>query len=59
MKKIFTSVLILGIISCNPLKLDMKHGDKGKSIIAFVHNTHRDWEVELDYPINFSPFVKK
>jgi hypothetical protein len=103
MKKILTSILVLGIISCNPLKkvntdgfthhnefiiykqdtvakltnieysldngklvkeatfklLDMRYGDKGKSIIAFVHNTHRDWEVELDYPISFSPFIKK
>jgi len=39
--------------------LDMKYGDKGIAIIAFVHNTHRDWEVELDYPISFSPFLKK
>lgn len=39
--------------------LDMKYGDKGRSIIAFVHNTHKDWEVELDYPITFSPFIKK
>lgn len=39
--------------------LDMKYGDKGKAIIAFVHNTHKEWEVELDYPIDFSPFVKK
>lgn len=39
--------------------LDMKYGDKGRSIIAFVHNTHKDWEVEIDYPINFSPFINK
>ncbi len=103
MKKILTSILVLGIISCNPLKkvntdgfthhnefiiykqntvakltnieysldngklvkeatfklLDMKYGNKGTSIIAFVNKTHKDWDVELDYPVSFSPFVKK
>ena len=39
--------------------LDMKYGEKGKAIIAYVHNTHKDWEVEIDYPINFSPFINK
>lgn len=39
--------------------LNMRYGEKGRAIIAFVHNTHKDWEVELDYPISFSPFVKK
>lgn len=38
--------------------LDMKYGDKGKSIICFIHNSHKDWEVELDYPLSFSPFIK-
>jgi hypothetical protein len=39
--------------------LDMKYGNRGRAIIAFVHNTHKDWEVELDYPISFSPFINK
>lgn len=39
--------------------LDMKYGEKGRSIIAFIHNTHKEWEVELDYPITYSPFIKK
>lgn len=39
--------------------LNMQYGEKGRAIIAYVHNTHRDWEVEVDYPISFSPFVKK
>jgi len=39
--------------------LDMKYGNKGTSIIAFVNKTHKHWDVELDYPVSFSPFVKK
>jgi hypothetical protein len=38
--------------------VDMSYGEKGKSIIAFIHKKHKDWEVELDYPISFSPFIK-
>lgn len=39
--------------------LDMKYGDKSKNIIAFIHSSHKDWEVELDYPVSFSPFIQK
>lgn len=39
--------------------LDMRYGDKSKNIIAFVHKSHKEWEVEIDYPISFSPFTKK
>lgn len=102
MKKLILLFLMLGIVSCDPLRkvstdgyhfekeyvmyhsdtvaklsnieysldngklvkeatfklVDMSYGDKGKSIIAFIHKKHKDWEVELDYPISFSPFIK-
>jgi hypothetical protein len=103
MKRLLLAILLLGIVSCDPLRrvntegfhhfneyiiykqdtvakltnieysldngklvreatfklLDMKYGNRGRAIIAFVHNTHKDWEVELDYPISFSPFINK
>lgn len=39
--------------------LDMRYGDKSNHIIAFIHSSHKEWEVELDYSINFSPFIQK
>lgn len=103
MKRLLLPILLLGIVSCNPLKrvntegffhfneyiiykqdtvaklvnleysldngkltreatfklLDSKYGDKSTAIIAFIHNTHKGWEVELDYPVNFPPPAKK
>jgi hypothetical protein len=31
--------------------VDMKHADKVKNLLYFVHEKHNDWEIELDYPI--------
>ena len=103
MKKLLILFMLLGLISCDPLRrvstegfttyqeyilykgdtvakltnieysldnnklvkeatyklLDMKYGDKGKSILCFIHNTHKDWEIELDYPMEYSQFLKK
>jgi hypothetical protein len=39
--------------------LDMKHGDNGKALIYYVSKNHKGWEIELDYPIESSPFLKK
>jgi hypothetical protein len=102
MKKISLLFLLLGIISCNPLRkvstegfthhneyiiykqdtvakltnieysldngklvkeatfklLDMKHGDKGRSILRFVNKSHKGWDIELDYPMEYFPRVK-
>jgi hypothetical protein len=38
--------------------LDMKHGDKGKSILRFINTTHKGWDIELDYPMEYFPGVK-
>ena len=32
--------------------VDMNHADKVKNFLYFVHKQHKDWEIELDYPIN-------
>jgi hypothetical protein len=32
--------------------VDMNHADKVKNLLYFVHKQHKDWEIELDYPIN-------
>lgn len=32
--------------------VDMNHADKVKNLLFFVHKQHKDWEIELDYPIN-------
>lgn len=35
--------------------VDMNHADKVKNLLYFVHKKHKDWEIELDYPIkNFN-----
>lgn len=26
-------------------------GDKVKNLIAFIHSRHKDWEIEIDYPL--------
>lgn len=26
-------------------------GDKVRNLIAFIHSQHKDWEIEIDYPI--------
>jgi|LauGreDrversion4_2_1035121.scaffolds.fasta_scaffold01706_14 hypothetical protein len=31
--------------------LNMKHADKVQNLLYFVHKRHKDWEIELDYPI--------
>lgn len=31
---------------------NMNHADKVKNLLYFVHKRHKDWEIELDYPIN-------
>jgi len=31
--------------------VDMNHSDKVKNLLYFVHKQHKDWEIELDYPI--------
>lgn len=31
--------------------VDMNHGDKVQNFLYFVHKKHKDWEIELDYPI--------
>jgi hypothetical protein len=31
--------------------LNMKHADRVQNLLYFVHKRHKDWEIELDYPI--------
>ena len=38
--------------------LDMKHGDKGKPILRFINTTHKGWDIELDYPMEYFPRIK-
>jgi hypothetical protein len=38
--------------------LDMKHGDKGKPILRFINTTHKGWDIELDYPMEYFTGVK-
>jgi hypothetical protein len=38
--------------------LDMKHGDKGKPILRFINTTHKGWDIELDYPMEYFPGIK-
>jgi hypothetical protein len=38
--------------------LDMKHGDKGGAILRFINTTHKGWDIELDYPIEYFPSSK-
>jgi hypothetical protein len=38
--------------------LDMKHGDKGKPILRFISTTHKGWDIELDYPMEYFPGVR-
>lgn len=38
---------------------NMNHADKVKNLLYFVHKKHKDWEIELDYPItNFKIYNK-
>ena len=32
--------------------VNMNHADKVKNLLYFVHKKHKDWEIELDYPIS-------
>jgi hypothetical protein len=31
--------------------VNMNHADKVQNFLYFVHKKHKDWEIELDYPI--------
>ncbi len=31
--------------------VNMNHADKVQNLLYFVHKKHKDWEIELDYPI--------
>ena len=31
--------------------LNMKHADRVQNFLYFVHQKHKGWEIELDYPI--------
>ena len=31
--------------------LNMTHSNKVKNLLFFIHQRHKDWEIELDYPI--------
>ena len=31
--------------------LNMNHSNKVKNLLFFIHQRHKDWEIELDYPI--------
>jgi hypothetical protein len=31
--------------------LNMKHADRVQNLLYFVHKRHKEWEIELDYPI--------
>jgi len=39
--------------------LDMKHGDKARSILLFVNTTHKGWDIELDYPYPMKYFTNE
>ena len=30
--------------------LNLNHADKVKNLLFFIHQRHKDWEIELDYP---------
>jgi len=30
--------------------LNLNHSDKVKNLLFFIHQRHKDWEIELDYP---------
>jgi len=30
---------------------NLKHADKVRNLLYFVHKKHKGWEIELDYPI--------
>jgi hypothetical protein len=38
--------------------LDTSHGDKAKALLVFVNSTHKGWDIELDYPIEYFPTMK-
>ena len=31
--------------------LNMKHADRVQNLLYYVHQRHKGWEIELDYPI--------
>jgi surface protein len=32
--------------------VNMEHADKIKNLLYYIHDKHKDWEIEIDYPIN-------
>ena len=32
--------------------VNMNHADKIKNLLYYIHDKHKDWEIEIDYPIN-------
>jgi hypothetical protein len=31
--------------------IDMKHADKVQNLLYYIHQRHKGWEIEIDYPI--------
>ncbi len=32
--------------------IDIKHSDKVDNLLYFIHQRHKEWEIEIDYPIS-------
>jgi hypothetical protein len=39
--------------------VNMNHADKVKNLLYFIHARHKDWEIEIDYPVTNFKFSQK